>query len=393
MQSKRLIRLFYQFQFFFSLLFWVPIFYEFQKRSGLTDPEIFGIQSVYYLAFCMFEFPTGFFADRVGYLASLRLGSILGVAANALPIFAPNVAGFFTHFLLIALSRSLISGAASAYLYVGLAILGDPLAYKGAEGRARAYGLVGKVVGWSVVGYLMKWYLPLPYVLTTLSSGVAVYFAWALPELRGPRAVAERVTFSGAFQGLIRMARADVLSPRWVGLVMLQGVSIFVLTRIVQVNLFQPILGERGFGLESYGWIMAFTSVFEALGSAWPGGLRRLFSDLSAVFVLTVAMSVCVCGIGFSGPWGAVMALSVFALLTGVSFPIQRQLMNDVIPREGGYRATILSIESLVDRAVCAGVAVLLGGFVARGQTNLFLHVSAGVSLLVCGGCGVWWVW
>ena len=64
----RLIRRYYIFQFLFSMLFWAPIFFEFQKRLGLSDGEIFRIQSLYYLAFCFLEIPTGFFAERLHIL-------------------------------------------------------------------------------------------------------------------------------------------------------------------------------------------------------------------------------------------------------------------------------------------------------------------------------------
>ena len=40
---RRVIWLYCGFQFFFSLLFWVPVFYAYQKRIGLTDPQIFSI--------------------------------------------------------------------------------------------------------------------------------------------------------------------------------------------------------------------------------------------------------------------------------------------------------------------------------------------------------------
>ena len=87
---KRVIRLYCGFQFFFPMLLWLPIFYEYQKRIGLSDPEIFRIQSVYYLLFLLLELPTGFFADRWGYRLSLKTGSWVLLISNLLPIFFKN---------------------------------------------------------------------------------------------------------------------------------------------------------------------------------------------------------------------------------------------------------------------------------------------------------------
>ena len=75
-ETRRVIKLYHAFSFFFSLLFWAPIFYEYQKQMGLSDSEIFGIQSLYYLAFCFLELPTGFLADRYGHRLSLRWAAI-----------------------------------------------------------------------------------------------------------------------------------------------------------------------------------------------------------------------------------------------------------------------------------------------------------------------------
>ena len=94
------VRLYILFQFFFNLLVWVPVFYEFQKRAGLTDPQIFRIQSIYYLAFCFLEIPTGWFADRFGYRTSVRWGAAVLVLANVIPPLLPTFGGFLGHFLL-----------------------------------------------------------------------------------------------------------------------------------------------------------------------------------------------------------------------------------------------------------------------------------------------------
>jgi hypothetical protein len=76
-------------------------------------------------------------------------------------------------------------------------------------------------------------------------------------------------------------------------------------------------------------------------------------------------------------------------LVTGFCFPIQRQLLNDVIP-DSRYRATILSIESILDRAICAWVASLLGVFVASGRTLNFIGDSAFVSAIIILALFLW---
>jgi hypothetical protein len=97
---------------------------------------------------------------------------------------------------------------------------------------------------------------------------------------------------------------------------------------------------------------------------------------------LTLGLAGSLVSIVFVGPWGTMVALCLFSLITGLSFPVQRQLVNDVIVADQ-FRATFLSVESILDRAVCAWVAASLGGFVAHGKIGLFLELSSGVSVLL----------
>lgn len=371
---KRAISAYFYFQFFFPLLLWVPIFYEYQRYWGLTDEPIFFIQSLYYIVFCLFEVPTGLAADRWGYRSCLRLGSVLLVAATVLPISSPTYWGFLIHFVLVALSRSFVSGAASAYLYDLLAFHKQAGRFKEIEGKSRAYGLVGKIVGWAAIGSLMQWHVTVPYWLSLLTAVASAGFAWAMPALPGGREAREQRIPTGALaplSGLWKLLRGH---PFFL-LLTLQGIGIFVLARIGTVDLFQPILKAKSFDLGVYGLMMSGITVFEALGSARHGWIQRWLNDLNAVFVLSLAMAVALALIPFGGQIGTVVLLGVFSWLTGLSYPIQRQLMNDAIP-DSRYRATFLSLESILDRAACALVALQMGGYLQANQLDKFLCLS-----------------
>jgi len=378
---KKVIWTFYGFQFFFSLLLWLPIFYEYQKQIGLTDTQIFSIQSIYYIAFCLLEIPTGFMADRFGHRHCLISGAVLLVICNLLPIFMQSYAGFLAHFLLIALSRSLISGASSAYIYDYLHRFSALGIYKEIEGNARAYSLAGKVACWAAVGPLMQWHLTLPYWLTVAAATISVFMALALPAFAEKKAPLAGAGWLDRFQGLgERLRRAPFLM-----FLMVQGIAIFVLARICQVNLFQPILADKSFGVASYGLAMSAMTVFEAIGSYKPTWFRRFMNDLNAVYFLTVVMAASMMALPFAGPFGTIFWLSVFSFATGLSFPIQRQLMNGSIP-DSNYRATLLSVESIVDRAMNAVIAAMIGPALASGNLNAFLLVSGGLTLVMTAG-------
>ncbi|MEU5687351.1 MFS transporter [Streptomyces venezuelae] len=385
--ARRIIRLNYGFQLLFNLLWWMPVFYAYQKAAGLSDGQIFGIQSIYYVAFCLFEIPTGLIADRIGTRNCLRAGAVVMTAANLAPVVSASYTGFLVHFLAIAAGRSLTSGAASAYLYDGLRAEKCDDHYLKAEGTARALGLVAKVVCWPLVGPLMAVAHPTPYVLSAASAAGSVVCAVALPRIVGADGRAEAGKGGrrgGAFLRDAGTALRCVASSRWLALVMVQGVAIFTLSRICQVNLFQPILLDHGIAEASHGGVMAAMTVAEAVASARPQWLSRRLPPVAWVSILSLALAGSLAAMTLGGPWAVVVLLCVFAAATGFAYPIQRKLVNDAVPADAP-RATLLSVESIVDRAVCALAAIAAGAYLAAGRLDALLWHSAIATAVLLG--------
>ncbi|WP_309237825.1 MFS transporter [Streptomyces albidus (ex Kaewkla and Franco 2022)] len=402
--ARRIIGLNNGFQLLFNLLWWMPVFYAYQREAGLSDGQIFGIQSIYYIAFCLFEIPTGIVADRIGARNCLRAGAVVMTAANLAPVLTPSYTGFLVHFLAIAAGRSLTSGAASAYLYDGLRAEGCGEHYLKAEGTARALGLAAKVMCWPLVGPLMAVAHAAPYVLSAASAAGSLACAVALPRLavsRGEDGAPGRTTGQGKGQGkgqekgagrsraaFLRDAGAALrhvrATPR-LALIMVQGVAVFTLSRICQVNLFQPVLLDHGINETSHGTVLAAMTVAEAVASARPQWLGRRLSPVGWVSLLSVALAGTLAGLTLGGPWTVMVLLCVFAALTGFAYPVQRKLVNDAIPANAP-RATLLSVESIVDRGVCALAAVAVGAYLSAGQLDALLWHSAIATVVVMVG-------
>ena len=81
-EIKKVIRYYYGFNVFITLLLWVPVFYTYQINHGLSDKQYFSIQSLYYLMFCFLEIPTGYIADRWGYRLSLKGAAFFMMITN-----------------------------------------------------------------------------------------------------------------------------------------------------------------------------------------------------------------------------------------------------------------------------------------------------------------------
>jgi hypothetical protein len=229
----------------------------------------------------------------------------------------------------------------------------------------------------------MEWKLTLPYTLTVIGSVIAVVCAFLLPPDQRP-AELESSQKKRGFGILRELGQLVLVLPRVpiIPLLMVQGLAAFILPRILQTNLFQPILSGKGVPVSSYGIWLAAASVFEAIGSGYPAMKATLkrFSEWSAVSVLSLMLAVTLALIPLSGKIGTLSCLMIFSLAAGMIFPVQKQLMNDAItlsPEASRYRATVLSMESIFDRAICAWVVGWIGVYMSRGQMNEFLYLAS----------------
>ncbi|MFY4722952.1 hypothetical protein [Streptomyces sp. LaBMicrA B280] len=158
--------------------------------------------------------------------------------------------------------------------------------------------------------------------------------------------------------------------------------AVFTLSRICQVNLFQPMLLHHGIGESDTGGVLAAMTVAEAVASARPQWLGSRLSPTAWVSLLSVALAATLAGTTVGGPWTVAALLCGFAAITGFCYPVQRKLINDAIPK-GAPRATLLSMESIVDRGVCALAAVAAGAFLAAGRLDALLWQSAAVTCVL----------
>jgi MFS family permease len=365
-EVKALRRNYILFQTAFTSLLWLPVFYEFQKRVGLSEREIFSIQSFYYLFFCLVELPTGWLADRFSRAGCLVAGAVAVVLSNFSPILAvgrPDWAfGLMgLHFALVAIARSLVSGAGSALLFDSLAARGAVSEYRAIEARAKTFGLAGKLILWPLAGWWMERALPAPYYLTALATVLALPSGIRL--LQASSQETKRAS-NTEWKGALRWALSD---RRFMGSVLL-GIPGFILARIVIVNLFQPLLQQRGIPVATFGFVLSGMTLLEVVGTEVRWGRRSSDDPASEVFFFSMALAGCVALF----PWlkagrALLVGLALFSALMGRVFPAQRQQIQEVLPATSS-RALLLSVESILDRAASAGCAAWLAARWSLGE-------------------------
>lgn len=357
------------FNVFFGFLIWVPVFYEFHKLVGLSDNQIFQIQSWYYLAFCLLELPTGHISDRFGHHVSIIIGSVFLLISNLTPLFSQTFIAMTFHWICLAGARSLTSGATSAYLYDSLQSRGELKQYKEIEGSARSYGLFLRIIGWAIVGFLMKLKLELPYIITSIFSLLAVITAINLAPVK-------KTKKAESFFKSLGVITSEIKNNTNILIYIIIGLGMFVMVRVCQVNLFQPLLKDKSFDLIYFGLIMSVMTIFESLGAKNSHKIKD-YSDRTILIFCTILVGLSFAIIVPFSQIITVLGFCLFSFFAGVAFPVQKKLMNDQVT-EPETRASILSLESLIDRLITSAVVYIMGPWVELGNIKEVL-ITVGI--------------
>ena len=75
---------------------------------------------------------------------------------------------------------------------------------------------------------------------------------------------------------------------------------------------------------------------------------------------------------GWAGPKLTLALFTVYSLAAGFAYPLQRQAMNEAIP-DSRFRATLISVESLIDLRIGIGSDAILHRRV-RGKSQCDSH-------------------
>ena len=114
----------------------MPVIVPFFQSNGLSQSEIFLLQSAFAVAILVFEVPSGYFADRFSRKHSLLLGAILSILGFSLYALAYGFWPLLAAEEVLGIGASFISGADSALAY-------DTMLSSKQEGKYRRFEAIG----------------------------------------------------------------------------------------------------------------------------------------------------------------------------------------------------------------------------------------------------------
>jgi DHA1 family tetracycline resistance protein-like MFS transporter len=367
----------------------IPVTVLLPLDRGLSLAQYGSAAALQGLAVLLLELPTGGLSDAIGRRPVLLLAGAIEITALSLLTVADSVLMFMIFYLLQGLYRALDSGPLEAWyvdhalaadaqadIETGLSRSGVVLGVAVAAGALLTGGLVA--LGPAVPGGALS--LPV-YVALGLQIVSLAAVALLMTERRPRRGLAALVRsvrgVPAAIGGALSLLRRSRVIAALVAVELFWGFGMVAFESLMPVRLAE-VVGDPGKASALMGPVGSVGWLASALGAALiPLMARRIGAPWTA-FVLRILQGVTVAGMAlFAGPVGVIAAYLVCYTVHGAASPVHNGLLHRQV--DGPYRASLLSLNSMVSQPAGALGLVTLTAVASAADLRMSLLVGAAV--------------
>jgi MFS transporter, DHA1 family, tetracycline resistance protein len=367
----------------------IPVSVLLMLERGLGLAEIGSVAAVQGITVMLLELPTGGLTDAIGRRPVLLLSAAVSLLASGLFAVAGSVALFLVYYLLQGIFRALDSGPLEAW-YVDHALAADEradiesgLSRSGVTlGVAVAGGALasGGLVALGPFGPISALTVP---VLVSIAVQIVslISILTLMTEERPARGVAALVAsvrgVPAAIGAALRLVRASRVVAALMLVELFWGFGMASFETLTPVRLTE-VVGNADRASALMGPVGSAAWAASAAGAALiPLLVRRIGAPWTG-FVLRIAQGITVVGMGlFAGPAGLIAAFLLCYSVHGAANPVHAGLLHRQV--EGPYRASLLSLNSMVSQPGSALGLITLTAIAAHLSTPLAMFVGAAV--------------
>lgn len=381
--SRRAVRRYYLYRATVAVGLATPVWVVY--LIARTDPATAGLlQAVWWLALVVFEVPTGYVADRLGWRQALLVGTAgLGLALIGAAV-ATDALGLGVAFAVGGLLGTFRSGTADAWLYEVLDTDGEDATFSRVRGRGNTVMLL--VTGATAVA---------GGALAERTSMAATFAVDGMVVLLGTVVVLGLPAAEGVeTEGRLTPAAAGALLRAVAGRAPLRRVvlaSAVLLGGLYGLNLVsQPVLRDLGVSLSGLGWYFALFTGAGALLNYRAGWIEEHVGARTWALGGSLALGVALVAVALA----PVLAVPLFVLARGansLTTTLVGGYVNDRI--EGLGRATVLSAVGMVFQVAGATAQTATGWAAGRygyvptlGRLGVVVLAATGLLLLLVVG-------
>jgi MFS family permease len=332
----------------------MPIIMLFYKDMGLSNQEAFQLKAIYSISIVIFEIPSGYLADILGRKLTLILGATLGTLGFLFYSLGTGYWMFLAAEMTLGIGQSFISGSDSAMLFDSLKADGRSHKYLKYEGLNFSVGNYSEALAGLAGGALAEISLHLPFYFQTGIAFIGIPAALTLIE--PPRmAKRKRPGFTDIFK-VIKYALVQNNRLRW-NLIYSSFIGTSTLT---MAWVYQLRLHEFGFTEIFIGGTATVLNLLVGTVTLFSSKLERKMGKKVTVLSTSIIITGGFIAAGVTGKALFFLpVLGIFYMARGVATPVLKDYINQITPSD--IRATVLSVRSLLIRAIFAVVAPLFG--------------------------------
>ncbi len=377
--NPRLLCIFHALQMSLFPMAILTVFYK--QDIGMGLKEIMLLQGAFGLVMVLFEFPSGYLADRFGYRRTLLLSSVLNMLGWSLYVRADSILTILAAEAVLGVANSLVSGTDTALLYESLEESGQESQFGHWTGRVKFFGQLGEGTAAIIAGLLYAYWHRLPFALEVGIWALNLFVAWKLVEPARHRPPA--TDNWKQIKAMFRHVAVEDLHLR----------SIVLLTIVLGMSSFIPVWTIQLYGTDAglpaawLGVVWALANYSVAVASLSSTRMSERFGLRNLVLLCTLLIAIGYFGMGLThAVWGVAFYFSL-TTMRGLFGPCLHHEEQRRVPSSD--RAGFISLRSLMFRSSFLVIAPLIGiSMDANGQhpVLLVLGVLLCAAVLACLG-------
>ncbi|MEU7907305.1 MFS transporter [Actinoplanes sp. NPDC049118] len=365
----------------------IPVTVLLPLERGLTLAQYGTAAALQGITVLLLELPTGGLSDAIGRRPVLLLAGVIELAALSLLTVADTVLLFVIFYVLQGVFRALDSGPLEAWyvdqalaadrradIETGLSRSGVVLGVAVATGALATGGLVALDPSGAIPALTLPVYVALALQVVSLVA-VAVLMTERRPG-RGLAALAASVRgVPAAIGGALGLLRRSRIIVALVAVEVFWGFGMIGFESLMPVRLAE-VVGDTGRASALMGPVGSLAWLASALGAALVPLLARRIGAPWTGFTLRIVQGLTLVGMAlFAGAAGVIAAYLICYTVHGAANPVHNGLLHRQV--EGPYRASLLSLNSMVCQPAGALGLVALTAIASAASLQVSLLVSA----------------
>ncbi len=364
---------YFTYHLFLHFAFWLPIYAVFFLDRQLEYGAILFLYVILNGFQTLLELPSGVLADRWGRKPILMMGALLQASGFLLIAFGHSLYFYIPGMALLGIAYAFASGSDAAFIYDSLVAAGREDEFKKIEGRAYMFNLIGWGAGGLLGGFVAVQNLDLPYILSAVTSVMAMFVMGMCEE---PPRIKKFTTHKTLFYDAVKAIKSN---KRVQGIIILSSILYGLL--LVCHKFSQPYLLSANIDLEFFGIIYFLWLMGAALSSNYSAAIEKFIGRRTFFLALPIVAGGAILYLGWRQDiFGAVIPLG-YQFVWGALRPQMNHVINEEVT--SSMRATVLSAAGFGSSILYIITAPIIGMYADEAGFESALLVLGGAIIIL----------